>query len=348
MVKYNGIKIVSKVKVTNKNELAIVYTPGVAASCLKIKENSEKSFVYTNRENSAAVISFEYQKSLERAIFLKSTLNIDAYPFEISSKLPEKIKFIVENIEPSFGAIDLSLIENDVKNIDFNVNIPVLKGKADNLKEFFLCISKNVFMFDYDKLEGNTNEKSLQLREMAGGVVEIELTEDIQKKPVGVVSDGSAVLGLGDIGGLAGMPVMEGKAVLFQELGGVSAMPLCIKTQIPEEIIELVLLLQNSFSGINLEDIKAPKCFEVEGQLIEKADIPIFHDDQHGTAIVVLAGLLNALHLACKKIEDVKIVFSGAGAAAIAVCKLILGAGAKNIILFDSKGSIYKGREANN
>ena len=154
MVKYNGIKIVSKVKVTNKNELAIVYTPGVAASCLKIKENSEKSF--------------EYQKSLERAIFLKSTLNIDAYPFEISSKLPEKIKFIVENIEPSFGAIDLSLIENDVKNIDFNVNIPVLKGKADNLKEFFLCISKNVFMFDYDKLEGNTNEKSLQLREMAG------------------------------------------------------------------------------------------------------------------------------------------------------------------------------------
>ena len=105
-------------------------------------------------------------------------------------------------------------------------------------------------MFDYDKLEGNTNEKSLQLREMAGGVVEIELTEDIQKKPVGVVSDGSAVLGLGDIGGLAGMPVMEGKAVLFQELGGVSAMPLCIKTQIPEEIIELVLLLQNSFSGM--------------------------------------------------------------------------------------------------
>ena len=140
MVKYNGIKIVSKVKVTNKNELAIVYTPGVAASCLKIKENSEKSFVYTNRENSAAVISFEYQKSLERAIFLKSTLNIDAYPFEISSKLPEKIKFIVENIEPSFGAIDLSLIENDVKNIDFNVNIPVLKGKADNLKEFYLCL----------------------------------------------------------------------------------------------------------------------------------------------------------------------------------------------------------------
>ncbi len=348
MAKYNGIKIVSKVKVTNKNELAIVYTPGVAASCLKIKEDSEKSFVYTNRENSVAVLSFEYEKSLERAIFLKSTLNIDAYPFEISSKLPEKIKFVVENIEPSFGAIDLSILENEVKDIDFNVNIPVLKGKTDNLKEFFLCISKNVFMFDYNTLKGNTSEKSLQLREMAGGVIETQLTEDVQQKPVGIVSDGSAVLGLGDIGGVAGMPVMEGKAVLFQELGGVSAMPLCIKTQIPEKIIELVLLLQNSFSGINLEDIKAPKCFEVEGKLIEKADIPIFHDDQHGTAIVVLAGLLNALHLAGKKIEDVKIIFSGAGAAAIAVCKLILLAGAKNIILFDSKGSVYKGREKNN
>ena len=203
-------------------------------------------------------------------------------------------------------------------------------------------------MFDYNQLTGTTNEKSLQLRKMAGGVVEIELTEEKQQKPVGIVSDGSAVLGLGDIKGLAGLPVMEGKAVLFQELGDVSAMPLCLKTQIPDEIIEIVLLLQNSFSGINLEDIKAPRCFEVENKLIEKAKIPIFHDDQHGTAVVVLAALLNALHLAGKKIEDVKIVFSGAGAAAIAVCKLILAVGAKNIIMFDIDGAIYKGREQNN
>ncbi len=348
MVKYNGIKIVSKVKVSTKEELAVVYTPGVAASCLKIQEDNDKSFVYTNRENSVAVLSFEYDRSVERAIFLKNTLNIDAYPFEISSKLPDKIKFIVENIEPSFGAVDLSLIENDVKNIDFNVNIPVLKGKTDNLKEFFLCVSKNLFMFNYNSLQGNTGEKSLQLREMAGGVIETGLTEDVQKKPVGIISDGSAVLGLGDIGGLAGMPVMEGKAVLFQELGGVSAMPLCIKTQISDEIIELILLLQNSFSGINLEDIKAPKCFEVESKLIEKADIPIFHDDQHGTAIVVLAALLNAVHLAEKNIENIKIVFSGAGAAAIAVCKLILASGAKNIIMFDKDGAVYKGRKNNN
>lgn len=348
MVKYNGIKIVSKVEVKDKNTLAIVYTPGVAASCLKIKENPDCSYDYTNRENSVAVISFDYDKSLERAIFLKSTLGIDAYPFEISSQDKVKIKLVVDNIEPSFGAIDLSLIEENVKDIDFNVSIPVLKGKTNNLKEFFLCVSKRLFMFDYNQLTGTTNEKSLQLRKMAGGVVEIELTEDKQQKPVGIVSDGSAVLGLGDIKGLAGLPVMEGKAVLFQELGDVSAMPLCLKTQIPDEIIEIVLLLQNSFSGINLEDIKAPRCFEVENKLIEKAKIPIFHDDQHGTAVVVLAALLNALHLAGKKIEDVKIVFSGAGAAAIAVCKLILAVGAKNIIMFDIDGAIYKGREQNN
>lgn len=348
MVKYNGIKIVSKVEVKDKNTLAIVYTPGVAASCLKIKENPECSYDYTNRENSVAVISFDYDRSLERAIFLKSTLGIDAYPFEISSQDKNKIKLVVDNIEPSFGAIDLSLIEENVKDIDFNVSIPVLKGKTNNLKEFFLCVSKRLFMFDYNQLTGTTNEKSLQLRKMAGGVVEIELTEDKQQKPVGIVSDGSAVLGLGDIKGLAGLPVMEGKAVLFQELGDVSAMPLCLKTQIPDEIIEIVLLLQNSFSGINLEDIKAPRCFEVENKLIEKAKIPIFHDDQHGTAVVVLAALLNALHLAGKKIEDVKIVFSGAGAAAIAVCKLILAVGAKNIMMFDIDGAIYKGREQNN
>ena len=348
MSQFKGIKIVSKVEVKTKEDLAIVYTPGVAASCLKIKENEETSFDYTNRENSVAVISFDYQKSLERAIFLKSTLNIDAYPFEISSTEENKIKFVVENIEPSFAAVDLSLISDKVQNINFNVNIPVLKGAVNDLKSFFLCVSKNLFMFKYENLTGTTNEKSLQLRKMAGGVVEVELTKEEQKKPVAIVSDGSAVLGLGDIKGLAGLPVMEGKAVLFQELGDVSALPLCIKTQKAQEIVELVLLLQNSFSGVNLEDIKAPRCFEVEDKLIEQADIPIFHDDQHGTAIVVLAALLNALHLAQKKIEDVKIVFSGAGAAAIAVYKLIFSVGAKNIIMFDVDGAIYSGREQNN
>jgi malate dehydrogenase (oxaloacetate-decarboxylating) len=348
MTKIKGIKIISKVEVNSKEALAVVYTPGVAASCLAIKENPEASYDYTNRENSVAVISFDYEKSLQRAIFLKDTLSIDAYPFEISSSEIDKIKLVVENIEPSFGAIDLSLIEDVVKDTDFNVNIPVLKGVVPNLQQFFLCVSKNLFMFSFDKLNGTNNEKSLQLRKMAGGVIETELTEEEQPKPVGIVSDGSAVLGLGDIKGLAGLPVMEGKAVLFQELGDVSAMPLCLKTQNADEIVEIVLLLQNSFSGINLEDIKAPRCFEVENKLIEQANIPIFHDDQHGTAIVVLAALLNALHLAKKKIEDVKIVFSGAGAAAIAVCKLILAVGAKNVIMFDIDGAIYKDRPQNN
>ena len=348
MSKFRGIKIVSKVEVKDKNALALVYTPGVAASCLEIKNQPETSFDYTNRENSVAVISYNYEKSLERAIFLKSSLGIDAYPLEISTDNKEKIKSVTENLEPSFGAIDLSLIEKDVKDINFESDIPILKGKVDNLKEFFLCISKNLFIQSYNDLKGTINEKSLQLRKMAGGVIETELTEEIQPKPVGIVTDGSAVLGLGDIGAAAGLPVMEGKAVLFQELGEVSAMPLCLKTQNPDEIIETVLLLQNSFSGINLEDIKAPRCFEVENQLIDKADIPIFHDDQHGTAIVVSAALLNALHLTNKKPEDIKIIFSGAGAAAIAVCKLILALGVKNIIMFDKEGAVFKGRESNN
>lgn len=348
MSKYKGIKIISKVEVNDKEALAIVYTPGVAASCLEIKEKPETSFDYTNRENSVAVISFDYEQSLERAIFLKSALHIDAYPFEISTKDTEKIKLVVDNIEPSFGAVDLSLISEEVQNINFDINIPVLKGNVQNLKEFFLCVSKNLFMFEFKDLTGTNSEKSLKLRKMAGGVIETELTEEEHKKPVGIISDGSAVLGLGDIGALAGLPVMEGKAVLFQELGDTSAMPLCLKTQKAEEIIEIVLLLQNSFSGINLEDIKAPRCFEVEDELIEKAQIPIFHDDQHGTAIVVLAALLNALHLANKKIDEVKIVFSGAGAAAIAVCRLVLAASAKNIIMFDIDGAVYKGRKQNN
>ncbi len=348
MSKFKGIKIISKASVEDKNALAIVYTPGVAASCMKIKDDSELSYDYTNRENSVAVISFDYSKSLERALFLKSILNIDAYPLEIGSKDIQKIKLVVDNIEPSFCAIDLSLIENEVKNINFEVSIPVLRGAVNNLKEFFLCVSKNLFMFSYDMLDGDVSEKSLQLRKMAGGVIETIVTEEEQPKPVGIVSDGSAVLGLGDIKGYAALPVMEGKAVLFQELGSVSAMPLCLKTQNTDEITEIVLLLQNSFSGINLEDIKAPKCFEIENNLIEKANIPVFHDDQHGTAIVVSAALLNALHLANKKIEDVKIIFSGAGAAAIAVCKLLIALGAKNIIMFDIDGAIYKGRKQNN
>ena len=159
-----------------------------------------------------------------------------------------------------------------------------------------------------------------------------------------VVTDGSAVLGLGDIGPEAGMPVMEGKCVLFKSFGDVDAFPLCVKSKDVDVIAETVYLISGSFGGINLEDIAAPRCFEIERKLKEKCDIPIFHDDQHGTAIITLAGLLNAMKVVGKKKEDVKIVTSGAGSAAIAIVKLLLSAGFKNIVMTDRRGIIYKGR----
>ncbi len=160
-----------------------------------------------------------------------------------------------------------------------------------------------------------------------------------------VITDGSAVLGLGDIGPEAGMPVMEGKCVLFKAFGGVDAIPLCVKTKDVDEFVNAVYLISGSFGGINLEDIAAPRCFEIEEKLKAKCDIPIFHDDQHGTAVITLAGLTNALKVVGKKLEDVKIVTSGAGAAAIAIVKLLLTAGARNIVMCDRTGAIYKGRE---
>ena len=159
-----------------------------------------------------------------------------------------------------------------------------------------------------------------------------------------VVTDGSAVLGLGDIGPEAGMPVMEGKCVLFKAFGDVDAFPLCIKSHDVDEIVNTIYLISGSFEGVNLEDISAPRCFEIERKLKEKCDIPIFHDDQHGTAIITLAGLTNALRLVGKKKEEVKVVVNGAGAAAISITRLLLTAGVKHITLCDRKGAIYEGR----
>ena len=163
-----------------------------------------------------------------------------------------------------------------------------------------------------------------------------------------VITDGSAVLGLGDIGPEAGMPVMEGKCVLFKAFGDVDAFPICVKTKDVDEFVETVYNISGSFGGINLEDIAAPRCFEIERKLKEKCDIPIFHDDQHGTAVITLAGLTNALKVVGKKKENVKIVTSGAGAAAIAITKLLLSAGFKDITMCDRKGAIYQGREGLN
>lgn len=162
---------------------------------------------------------------------------------------------------------------------------------------------------------------------------------------VAVVTDGTAVLGLGDIGPEAGMPVMEGKCVLFKEFGGVDAIPLCVRSKDVDDIVKTVSLLAGSFGGVNLEDISAPRCFEIEEKLKKICDIPIFHDDQHGTAVITMAGMINALKVVGKKLEDVKIVTSGAGAAGIAIIKLMMSMGLKNVIMTDRTGAIYEGRE---
>ena len=184
----------------------------------------------------------------------------------------------------------------------------------------------------------------------------LEIQKDINKgyeltrrwNMAAVITDGSAVLGLGDIGPEAGMPVMEGKCVLFKAFGDVDAFPICVKTKDVDEFVETVYNISGSFGGINLEDIAAPRCFEIERKLKEKCDIPIFHDDQHGTAVITLAGLTNALKVVGKKKEDVKVVTSGAGAAAIAITKLLLSAGFRDITMCDRKGAIYAGRDGLN
>ena len=180
----------------------------------------------------------------------------------------------------------------------------------------------------------------------------LEIQKDISKSfeytrrwnTVAVITDGTAILGLGDIGPEAGMPVMEGKCVLLKAFGDVDAFPLCIRSKDVDTIVDTIALLQGSFGGINLEDISAPRCFEIEKKLKERCEIPIFHDDQHGTAVIMLAGMMNALKVVGKKMEDVKIVTSGAGAAGIAIIRLLMSMGLKNVILTDRKGAIYEGR----
>ncbi len=198
------------------------------------------------------------------------------------------------------------------------------------------------------------NKEALSLA-YTPGVAEpcLEIQKDADKSyeltrrwnTVAVVTDGTAVLGLGDIGPEAGMPVMEGKCVLFKAFGGVDAIPLCIRSKDVDTIVDTVALLAGSFGGVNLEDISAPRCFEIEKKLKERCDIPIFHDDQHGTAVITLAGLINALRLTGKKMDEIKVVTSGAGAAGIAIIRLLISMGVQNVIMTDRTGAIFQGRE---
>ncbi len=328
-----GWGIETKLPINTKRDLSLVYTPGVGECCLKIKENPKMAMELTNKANSIAIFAFENEKilALQKSDEYRQK-GFDAYPI-ILKKSNVSTKRIAESLHPTFASFDVSLLEEIFDTSKINTIIPQSPVPFE--------------VPDVSILSEDLKVASVELHSLAKGVIK-QVWHDFEPKLVGVVSNGSAVLGFGNIGPDAAMPVMEGKAALFKKFGNVDAIPICIDTVDIEEFKEIVKALEPTFCGINLEDICAPHCFDVEEELIRDMNIPIFHDDQHGTAVVVLAGLINSLKLIGKKKEEVKIVFSGAGAAALAVCKLFLAYGVKNIILTDRKGVVYQSREGNN
>lgn len=328
-----GWGIETKLPITTKKDLSLVYTPGVGECCLKIKNDITMAMELTNKANSIAVVAFEVKKSeaVEKSEKYREK-GFDAYPVILKfSKV--SVQRILESLHPTFGAFDISLL-------DEKIDISHIKTRIPNKSKAF-CEP------DIDSLPEDVKAASVKLHFLTRGIIR-QVSQKNEPKLVGVVSNGSAVLGFGNIGADAALPVMEGKSALFKVFGNVDAMPVCIDAKDITEFKEIVKALEPTFCGINLEDICAPDCFDVEDELIRDMSIPVFHDDQHGTAIVVLAGFINALKLTGKKKEEVKVVFSGAGAAAIAVCKLFLAYGVKNIIMTDKKGVVYQGRECNN
>src|SRR5579862_852405 len=266
----------------------------------------------------------------------------------------------------SLGAIDLVRIERGRKVRDVTVDA----ASADHMDEIVAAVravpgvevervSDRVFLLHLGGKIEMASKSPLKTRDdlsmaYTPGVARVclAIADDppsvwnltIKKNTVAVVTDGTAVLGLGDIGPAAAMPVMEGKAMLFKEFGGINAFPICLSTKDPDEIVRTVKLIATAFGGINLEDISAPRCFEIEDRLKAELDIPVFHDDQHGTAVVVLAALTNALKIVGKHVGDIKVVVSGVGAAGVACTKIVMAAGVRNVIGCDSTGAIYRGR----
>jgi malate dehydrogenase (oxaloacetate-decarboxylating) len=267
------------------------------------------------------------------------------------------------------GAIDIVSVSHDWIVRDISVNARSSEHDAEIIQAVknvdgveVLQVSDRVFLMHLGGKIEVTSKAPLKTRDdlsmaYTPGVARIceaihrdpekAFTLTIKKNTVAVVTDGTAVLGLGDIGPAAAMPVMEGKAMLFKEFAGVDAFPICLSTKDPNEIVETVKRISVAFGGINLEDISAPRCFEIEDRLKEELDIPVFHDDQHGTAVVVLAALINALKLVGKKMEEIKVVVNGVGAAGVACSKIIMAAGVKHIVGCDQHGALYRGRTEN-
>lgn len=327
-----GWGIETKLPILTKRDLSLVYTPGVGECCLKIKQNPKMVMELTNKANSIAIFAFESKsnQAKEKAESYRM-IGFDSYPI-ILKKMNIPTQRILESLKPTFGYFDISLIGEHLDESKFSTYIPKVPLSYD--------VPMAIDLSDDIKIA------AVELHMHTRGVIKQAWCYD-EPKLVGVVSNGSAVLGFGKIGPDAAMPVMEGKAALFKKFGGVDAIPICVDACCVQEFKNIVKSLEPTFSGLNLEDICAPDCFDIEEELIKEMNIPIFHDDQHGTAIVVLAGIINALALIGKDKTQAKVVFSGAGAAAVAVCKLLLAYGFTNITLTDINGAIYKGREQN-
>ena len=327
------IEIKTKIKTDSPEILSRVYTPGVGECCIEIKKDPQKLVELTNYANSIAVPGFERDKAnVEQTVLKYIKKGFSAYPLILKENPPISPQKIFESLTPTFSAFDTT-------HLKANGNFPQTTPDKISIPQKEEGYNKN-------KLSQDVKKDSIELHSNLRGVIKSEESSS-DRKLIGVISDGSAVLGFGNIGPKPAMPVMEGKSALFKELGGVDALPICINSCNTEELIDIIDAISPTFDGINLEDICAPKCFEVEESLIKRTNIPIFHDDQHGTAIIVLASVINFLRLTKKDKQQIKIAMSGAGAAAQSVAKLLLEYGIKDISLSDINGTVYAGRENN-